>query len=81
MKYVQALIALGLFGWASFAVLTGALPDGDGGAGKSRALVALIEKATDQWGTVQTAAGLAMAGLLLALFFLRRSGGETADES
>ncbi|MCY1126907.1 hypothetical protein OU426_08580 [Frigidibacter sp. RF13] len=76
MKYVQAIIALGLFGWASYAVLTDSFPGGEGGSSKTRALKSVVTAATDQFGTLQTAAGLAVFGLLLALFFLRRQESE-----
>ncbi|SPH17079.1 hypothetical protein DEA8626_00593 [Defluviimonas aquaemixtae] len=72
MKYVQAILSLGLFGWASYAVLIGSFPGGDGGSSKTRALNAAVISATEQFGTLQTAAGLAGFGMLLALFFLLR---------
>ena len=72
MKYVQALISLGLFGWLAFAVATDTVPGGEGGSSKTRALKSVITSATDEFGTMETAAGLAVVGLLLAMFFLMR---------
>ncbi len=72
MKYVQALVSLGLFGWLSFAVATDSVPGGDGGSSKTRALNSAITSATDQFGTMETALGLAMVGLVLAMFFVSR---------
>lgn len=72
MKYVQAAIALGLFGWLGYAVFTDSFPDGESGSGKTRAIKGLISSATEQFGTVQTSLGLMAVGLLLAAFFLLR---------
>lgn len=74
MKYVQAAIALGLFGWLGFAVFTDTFPDGEGGSGRTRALKGLISSATEQLGVVQTSLGLITIGVLLAAFFLKRRG-------
>ena len=73
MKYVQALISLGLFGWLAFAVATDTVPGGEGGSSKTRALKSAISTATDQFGTMGTAAGLAVVGIVLAMFFMMRS--------
>jgi hypothetical protein len=78
MKYVQAIIALGLFGWISFSVLTGALPGGDGGSSKTRALKAMTGSAIENYSTIPTALGALAIGLILALFFLLR-GGQDAE--
>ena len=72
MKYIQALISLGLFGWLAFAVATDSIPGGDGGSSKTRALNSIVTSATDEFGTMETAMGLAVFGLLLAMFFLMR---------
>jgi hypothetical protein len=74
MRYVQALIALGLFGWLSWSVATGAFPGGDGGSSKTRALKSMVDSATESYGVMPTAAGLAAIGVALALFFLMRRG-------
>ncbi|MDI3335252.1 hypothetical protein QKW60_02440 [Defluviimonas aestuarii] len=76
MRYVQALISLGLFGWLSWSVATGAFPGGDGGSSKTRALKSMVGSATDNFGVMPTAAGLAVIGIGLALFFLLRRGEE-----
>lgn len=76
MRAQQAIVALGLFGWASYAVLTDGFPGGDGGAGKTRGLKALVDAATDRFRVIETAIGLALAGVLLAGFFLMRGRAE-----
>jgi hypothetical protein len=72
MKYVQAIIALGLFGWLSYAVFTDTFPSGENGSNKTRALKGFISSTTEQFGVTQTAIGLAVIGVLLAAFFLMR---------
>ena len=79
MRYVQAIIALGLFGWLSWSVATGAFAGGDGGSSKSRALQAMIGSATESYGVMPTAGGLAGIGIVLALFFLLRRGYEAEE--
>ncbi|MEO3413353.1 hypothetical protein AAFO92_01715 [Roseovarius sp. CAU 1744] len=72
MRYVQAFVSLGLFGWLAYAVATDTFPGGDGGSSKTRAVKSVITSATDEFGTVQTALGLAVVGIVLAMFFLMR---------
>jgi hypothetical protein len=72
MKYVQSIIAFGLFGWLGYAVYTDTLPSGDGGSSKTRALNGLISNVTDEFGVTQTSIGLVTIGFVLALFFLMR---------
>lgn len=76
MRYVQALIVLGLFGWLSWSVATGTLLAGDGGSSKTRALKSMVGYATDSLGVMTTAAGLAAIGIGLAAFFILRRGAE-----
>ena len=76
MKYIQALISLGLFGWLAFAVATDSIPGDAGGSSKTRALKAAVSSATDEFGTMETASGLAIVGIVLALFFLARRSEE-----
>jgi hypothetical protein len=76
MKYVQAVLALGLFGWLSYAVFTDTFPGGESGSSKTRALKGLVSNFTEQFGVTQTAIGLAAVGLLLAAFFLSRRDAE-----
>ena len=73
MKYVQATIALGLFGWLGYGVYTGTLLVGDGGASRSRAVKGLVSSAVEQFGSTYTAIGLATVGIILATFFLLRN--------
>lgn len=79
MKYVQSIIALGLFGWLGYAVFTDTFPDGEGGSGKTRALKGLIDNATAEFGVMQTSIGLVSIGLVLAAFFLLRREAEYED--
>lgn len=79
MKYVQAAIVMGLFGWLSYSVYTDTLPGGDGGSSKTRILKEMVSSMTDQFGVVQTSAGLAAIGLLLAAIFLMRRDAEDHD--
>lgn len=72
MKYVQAVIAMGLFGWLGYAVLTDSVPDGSSGSGKTRALKSMVTTATDKFGETETGIGLIAFGLILALLFLMR---------
>ncbi len=72
MKYVQAAIVLGLFGWLSYAVFTDTLPGGDGGSSKTRALRGMVTSLTEKFGVLETSIGLAVIGILLAAFFLMR---------
>lgn len=72
MKYVQALISIGLFGWLGYAVLSGTFPGGDGGSSKTRALKGVVEMLTGKFGVTETGLGLIAFGILLALFFLMR---------
>ena len=76
MKYVQAAIVLGLFGWLSYAVFTDTLPGGDGGSSKTRALRGMVTSATEKFGVFETSIGLAVVGILLAAFFLMRRNEE-----
>lgn len=76
MKYVQAIISLGLFGWLSYAIFTDTFPGGEGGSSKTRALKGFISNTTEQFGVTQTAIGVAAIGLLLAAFFLLRRGAD-----
>ena len=76
MKYVQAIISLGFFGWLAWAVATGVFPGGDGGSSKTRALKAMVGSATESFGVMTTAAGFAAIGIGLAAFFLLRRGEE-----
>lgn len=72
MKYVQAAISIGLFGWFGFAVFTDSFPGGDGGSSKTQALKGLISAATEEFGVTQTSLGLVAVGVVLAAFFLMR---------
>lgn len=72
MKYVQAVLALGLFGWLGFAVFTDSLPGGQGGSGKTMALRAAMARATDAFGVTTTAAGLVAIGVALAAILVMR---------
>lgn len=72
MKYVQAFLAIGLFGWLGFAVFTDTLPGGSGGSSKTLALKAFMARMTDQFGVTTTAAALVAIGVVLAAFFLMR---------
>ena len=72
MKYVQAAISVGLFGWLGFAVFTYSFPGGDGGSSKTRALKGMISSATEGIGVTQTSLGLVAIGVVLAAFFLMR---------
>lgn len=73
MKFVQAFITLGLFGWLGYAVFTDTLPLGDGGgSSKTNGLKTLIDNAIGQFGPDMTALGLFGFGVLLALFFVSR---------
>ncbi len=72
MHYVQAVIAMGLFGWLGYAIAFDALPGGDGGSSKTRALMAMADKMTTELGPMG-AGGLCLAiGVVLAFFFVRR---------
>ncbi|MGB3179396.1 MAG: hypothetical protein WBC68_11060 [Albidovulum sp.] len=79
MKYVQAVISIGFFGWLAFAVFTGAFPGGDGGSSKTRALKSMVGSAIDTYGAFTTAFGIGVIGLVLAGFFLVR-GREVAED-
>ena len=72
MKFVQAFITLGLFGWLRYAVFTDTLPLGDSGSSKTRGVRTLVENATAHFGPDMTALGLVGFGVLLALFFVSR---------
>lgn len=74
MKYIQALIALGLFVWLAHMTFTGTLPGGEGGSRKGMALRAMVDRATEQFGVETTSVGLLCVGVLLAAFFLTRHG-------
>jgi hypothetical protein len=76
MKYVQSILALGLFGWLSYAVFTDTFPGGESGSSKTRALKGFVSNVTEQFGVTQTAIGLAVVGVLLAAFFLLRRDAE-----
>lgn len=78
MRYVQAVLALGLFGYFGYAVLADALPASDSGSSKTRALVGLIENATERFGTTETGLGLIAVGILLAMFFVGRARQDAA---
>lgn len=73
MPYVQAIISLGLFGWLGYAVAFDALPTGDGGSGKTRALQMAADTMTDQFGAIPAGSLLAGFGVLLAVFFISRA--------
>ena len=72
MRYVQALISLGFFGWLGYAVMSGTFPGGDGGSSKTRALKNIVGTLTDKFGVVETGLGLMAVGALLAVFFLMK---------
>jgi hypothetical protein len=72
MKFVQAFLALGLFGGLAFAVFTGSLPQSDGGSSKSRALMTMVNDATARFGPDMTALGLMGFGALIALYCVSR---------
>lgn len=72
MHYVQAIIALGLFGWFGYAVAFDALPGEDGGSSKTRLLQTTADALTAQMGSMPAGAAIAGVGVLLAAFFLAR---------
>jgi len=72
MRFIQACLIIGLSGWASYAVLTDGLPEGDNGSPKTRALRSLVTAATESFGTTQTALAILGAGMILVLVVLRR---------
>ncbi|NNE86492.1 MAG: hypothetical protein HKN27_00320 [Silicimonas sp.] len=72
MHYVQAVISLGLFGWFGYAVAFDAVPGGDGGSSKTRALQSVADTLTYQMGAAPAGAAIAGAGVLLAAYFLAR---------
>ena len=69
MNYVQAIIALGLFGWFGYAVAFDAIPGGDGGSSKTRSLKAVADVLTSEMGATGAGAAIAGFGILLAGFF------------
>ena len=72
MHYFLALITLGFFGWLSFAVGFGQLPDIAGGSSKTRMVMGVAEKLTETAGPAG-AAGIVLAiGMGLAIMFLRQ---------
>ena len=72
MHYFLALITLGFFGWLSFAVGFGLLPDLGGGSSKTRFVMATVDTLTQTAGPAG-AAGLVLAcGMGFAIMFLRR---------
>lgn len=77
MHIVRAILAVALFSWLSFAVLTDTLPGSDGGSSKTRELKGLVDSATAKFGLLTTSVTLFMTGILLAFIFLmwrRRNG-------
>ncbi len=72
MHYFFALITLGFFGWLSFAVGFGQLPDIAGGSSKTRVVMAAADKLTETAGPAGAAAIVLALGMALAIMFLRR---------
>jgi TRAP-type C4-dicarboxylate transport system permease small subunit len=77
MHTVLAWIALGLFGWLGYTVWTDSYQVGY--TGKARALGALINMATDHYGTHATAILLFSAGLILAFVFQIMASRQTRE--
>lgn len=72
MKYIQAILSAGLFGWLGVALLTDSLPVGEGGSSKTRSLQSIIDAAIQNLGTNNTAYLCFGVGALLVTFFLLR---------
>lgn len=70
MKYVQAIVSLGLFGWFGYALLTGQVAYGDGGSAKTRRVTGMITDAINTVGVETTAYACFAVGILLAICFL-----------
>ncbi len=76
MRFVQAILALGLFGYFGFEVLSGGMIDDGAGSRKGMALRSAINAASEKFGTTETGLGLIAIGILLAMFFVGRRGQE-----
>ena len=72
MRYVQAMIAVGLFGWLGYAVAFDALPAFEGGSSKTRGLMSLVESVTQSIGSGLTGALLLSIGVVIAWYVLKR---------
>ena len=68
MRLILALIALGLFGYFGYGVLTGTYEGGS--SGKARIITQAIDWSVARFGVETTGYGLLGAGILLALFLL-----------
>ena len=72
MRYIQAIVAIGLFGWLAFMVTFDRFPEGDGGSSKTRGLKVLVDNITQSIGPGLTGALLLMAGITIAWVIMRR---------
>lgn len=72
MYYFLALITLGFFGWLSYAVGFGQLPDFEGGSSKTRLVMTAADKLTEVAGPAGAAAIVLAIGMGLAIMFLRQ---------
>lgn len=81
MRYIQAILSIGLFGWLGYGVLTGTLLGGDGGSRNTRALLGMIGDAEAAIGTTNTGLALFAVGILLAGFFLMKARSEARQDA
>jgi len=73
MRYILALVSLGLFGWLAFAVFTGTPPLREEEASGTGTFGATVSTVTGTLGAGLSAAILVSVGLVLAWVILRRS--------
>lgn len=75
MKYIQAIVCFGLFGWLGLAVLSGAAVGGEAGSRSANFLFGIVDNFNEMFGTTATGYGLLVFGLLFGWSLLLRGTG------
>lgn len=78
MKYIQAIIAFGLFGFLGIAVLADKFAASGGGSGRTRALNDAVTFFTQTYGQTETGFGIILFGLTVGWMILLKGNGRAA---
>ncbi|MBT8408543.1 MAG: hypothetical protein KJN93_02825 [Alphaproteobacteria bacterium] len=78
MKYIQAIVAFGLFTWLGLAVLAGTFSGAEGGSREAQVFLGLVKIVTDRFGQEATGFGVLTFGLVFGWSLLIKGSGRRA---